>query len=79
MITTINPSTASANASWPIDTLAIIPIILFLVLILQRGLVSGMQGPRVKWIDQAITVAAVPLVLIFVVTALMRLLSLLPH
>ena len=49
------------------------------MLILQRGLVSGMQGPRVKWIDQAITVAAVPLVLIFVVTALMRLLSLLPH
>ncbi len=79
MITTINQSTASVNATWPIETLAIIPIILFLALILQRGLVSGMQGPRVKWIDQGIIVAAVPLVLIFVATAIARFASLLPR
>ena len=79
MITTINSSTAAANANWPIETLSIIPIILFLVLILQRGLISGMRGPRVKWIEQAITVAAVPLLLILFTTATVRILALLPR
>lgn len=76
MITTINSSTAAANANWPVETLAVIPIVLFLLLILQRGLIAGMRGPRVKWIEQAITVAAVPLLLILFTTATVRILAL---
>ena len=79
MITTINSTTASANASWPVETLAVIPVLLLLVLLLQRGLASGMRGPRVKWIDQAIYVALVPLALIFLTAAVMRVWSLLPR
>ena len=79
MTTLINPSTASANANWPMETLAIIPIVLFLVLLLQRGLVSGMRGPRVKWIDQAIYVAGLPLALIFIASAIVRILAVLPR
>jgi hypothetical protein len=73
-ITTTAVATATAAESAPLVALVIVT---FLVLLIQKETVSGLAGPRAAWLSRALTVALVPLALVFLTALIMGLVSVL--
>lgn len=71
MISTITATTVTAaSSSSLVGTLALIPIITLLILLIQKEVAAMSTGPRAQALSQYLNVAFIPLILSFFLIAL---------
>jgi hypothetical protein len=67
MTTAVTPAVLSMSDTLTLTSLAIMPTLVLVILLIQRGLASSLNSKRAKLISQATSVAVVPLVFIFLI------------
>ena len=67
MTTTVTPAVLSMSDALTLTSLAIVPTLVLVVLLIQRGLASSLNSKRATLISQATSVAVVPLIFVFLI------------
>jgi hypothetical protein len=67
MTTSITPAALIVSDTLGLTSLAIVPTLVLVLLLIQRGLAGSVSSKRAKLISQATSVAVVPLVFIFAI------------
>ena len=77
MITTITSATTTAVSTATAASLVLIAVLTFLVLLIQKEIVGGLESLRAKQLSRALNVAIVPLLVVFVVNIVLKIVDLL--
>lgn len=75
MVTTVTTATTTTVTTVAAATITLIAILGFLALLVQKEIFSNVQGERARRISHALTVAIVPLSIVFVTTVVFRVLD----
>ena len=67
MTTSVTPAVLVLSDAFALTSLALVPTLVLMVLLIQRGLASSFNNKRAKLISQATSVAVVPLIFIFII------------
>lgn len=65
MVTTVT-TTTTVSMSTAAASLTLIVILTLITLLIQKEFISGLDGPRAKQIGQALNIAIMPLLLVFI-------------
>lgn len=71
MITTVTTTTTTATTV-AAASLALIAILALLGLLIQKEIISGLKGAQARRLSQALNIAIVPLVIVFLTTIALR-------
>jgi hypothetical protein len=74
MITTIT-TTSIIGAAASAGSLGLIAIVTLLLLLIQKEIAGGLAGERARRLSKALNVGIVPLVIVFVITVGLRIIS----
>jgi hypothetical protein len=77
MVTTITTTTMTILTTGAATSLALIGILTLLALLIQKEIVSGLSSVRARRLSRALDVAIVPLIVVFVTAAALKLAELL--
>lgn len=77
MVTTVTTATTATIMSGETAYLALLPILGLVVFLVQKEIFGGLEDRRVKQVSQSLNIAILPLVIIFVATAIFHILSVL--
>jgi hypothetical protein len=75
MVTTVTTTTATALTTAAVTSLALIAIITLISLLIQKEIVSGVAGSRAGRLSKALNVAIVPLLIVFISTVVIKVIS----
>ena len=77
MVTTVTASTSAAVATIAVGSLAIVPIMALLVLLIHKETASGLAGPSATRLSRALGIALIPLTIVFLATLVLKLIDVL--
>jgi hypothetical protein len=77
MVTTITTTTTTAVTAATSASLVLIAIVTLLLLLINKQIASGLPGTRARRLSKALNVAIVPLSVVFVTSAVLKLIDLL--
>ena len=77
MITTVTTATTAIISTAMASSLALIAILSLIALLINKELISGLQGERAQRLSGALNVATLPLAIVFVITVAFKLADLL--
>jgi hypothetical protein len=72
MITTITTATTAAMTPSTAASLALIAILFLISLLIQKGLINGLEGARAVRMGRILNIGIMPLVVVFVTTIVSR-------
>jgi len=72
MITTVTTTTTVAATTIAAASLALIVVLALLVLLIQREIAGGLEGEHARRMVRALNIAIIPLAIIFVASALIK-------
>lgn len=74
---TMTPAVVDIITEATNDTLILIAVMLFLILLVQKEIADGLESPRARQLGQALKVGVVPLFFVFVSAAILKVLDVL--
>ena len=72
MITTVTTTTTVALTTAAATSLTLIVILTLIALLIQKELISGLQGQRARQIGRALNIAIVPLIVVFAASVVIK-------
>ncbi len=77
MITSVTTVVTAALSTAATASLVGIAIVALVALLIQKEVISGLTGPRAKQLGQALNIALVPLVIVFIFSVVLKMMDVL--